>query len=499
MISNHKKLTVVCVVFFATVYPAIAQAATPDPANGLTFDLGMEGHFEDRAYTVERLALSYGQGDFYLSARGLLSNDGKYEAELFTGAPGGKFLGNYVFMEEGGIAYDLGDLAFRFGRFRHYDEIDSPYSLFVNANGLAAPLMELRYDDGFFTYQSRWVELNYLSSMRTPAWEFYGGFPDRGANIKTYAIRAGDLRFGFQDAAVYTGRNFDFEYFASPIPQYFIQYVKGTGGRPWTTGLDENNMIGAFVEKRLDSGIAWYGQLFFEDGNLHWLSESLPDLPWKAAWAAGARLPTAFGEFSVDAAGATMYAFEPITSTSTADQVVGSYGYSYYPDTRFDLGGDLVPIAIEDMMVGYQYGENNAVIRLGWQGRPSGFDSGAFLEYRLSGSSSPANPWHEEYDNNLVTSHFLDEPVLETRLQFKGTLARDYGPFAIRAGLGLGFVWNERTLKPVDLARTGETEGSLPSSDLDNYVWIWKPVDGSNRLLFSVCIGVAYRFATGSR
>jgi len=452
----------------------------------------MTGAFEERAYSVERLALEFDASQFRLSATGLLSNDGKYEAELFSGAPGGKMLGNYILMEQGGVEIDLDGLSFRFGRFRHYDEIDSPYALFVNSTGLPANIMEIRWDDGFFTYQSRWVELNYRSSMNTPAWkeaDGFSGFPDRGANIKTYALSYGALRFGLQDAAVYTGRNFDFEYFASPIPQYFIQYVKSTGGRPWTTGWDENNMIGFFIEKTPDQGFSWYGQFFFEDGNLHWLSDSFPDLPWKAAWAVGASLPAPWGgRLAAHVAGATMYAFGPITSTSLDSQVEGSYGYSYYPDTRFDKEGELVPIRLEDAMVGYKHGENNAALDLAWSGRAAGFDAAAGLELRVAGSASPANPWHEDWDNNVVTSHYLDESVLETRIFGTATLGRRYGPLSLDASMGLGFVWNERALAPVP------GEGTLPSSPLDNFVWIWKPAPGADRFLFTARMMATYRF-----
>ncbi len=121
-------------------------------------------------------------------------------------------------MEEGGIFSKIGTLSLKAGRFKHYDVVDSPYSLFVNSKGISSNIMDIAWDDGFFSYESRWIELNHDSSQNTDAWNFNGGFPERGANIKTFAFRIGEMRFGFQDAAIYSGKNFDPEYFLNLFP-----------------------------------------------------------------------------------------------------------------------------------------------------------------------------------------------------------------------------------------------------------------------------------------
>jgi hypothetical protein len=170
----------------------------------------------------------------YFQIIGKLSanTDGKYAPALFGS---GEFFGTYFMLDEGGFKSTLGPVSLEAGRFRHFDTVDTPYSLFINGRGLAAPILDIDYDDGHFFYESRWIGLNSGSTMATPAWP--SGFPDRGANVKNFGFHIGDMRIGFQDLAVYCNEVFDPAYFFLPIPMYFTQYFRGTGGRPWTDGL----------------------------------------------------------------------------------------------------------------------------------------------------------------------------------------------------------------------------------------------------------------------
>ena len=104
-------------------------------------------------------------------------------------------------MESGGVAYRSGNLTFRAGRLPHYDYVDSPYSLFINGDGLTADLMEAIYDDGRFLYSTRWIGLNHNSDAVTTVMHpdvhmTNTGFPERGANLHTFAaaLRGHDLR-----------------------------------------------------------------------------------------------------------------------------------------------------------------------------------------------------------------------------------------------------------------------------------------------------------------
>ena len=68
------------------------------------------------------------------------SNDGKYGAAL-ADIPGQNLYGFYLLMREGGLRYAAGPLSVELGRFRTYDEVETPYSLFINSSGLSSTTM----------------------------------------------------------------------------------------------------------------------------------------------------------------------------------------------------------------------------------------------------------------------------------------------------------------------------------------------------------------------
>jgi hypothetical protein len=280
------------------------------------------------------LALDLRSTHFDLVAHLTARNDAKYGPAL-ADLPGGDFGNVYFLMEEGGLRFKADVLQFAAGRFRHYDVVDTPYSLFVNSSGVPATMMSLAYDDGFFFYESRWIGLTHDSTMTTEAWGTVdpntgSGFPDRGANVKVYGLRLSNgMRFGFQDAATYSLRYFDPEYFLNPIPQYFIQYGISTGGQPWATGLDDGNMIGAFWEWKREDGLSFVAQALMDDFNLGGLFGSVMN-PNQLAFSVGGRMETSAGRFAVYVAGATKFTFEPVMTGSDASaQAMSAYGYTY--------------------------------------------------------------------------------------------------------------------------------------------------------------------------
>lgn len=459
----------------------------------------------DRGFTPRAGAeLSMDAG--YLSVLADLSAnmDGKY-APALADIPGGTLFNIYFMLEQGGLSSRLGPVTLKAGRFRHLDAVDTPYSLFVNSGGIAANIMDLAYDDGFFSYESRWIELNHDSTTSTEAWGAGAGvgkgFPERGANLKNYAIRMGDMRFGIQDAAVYTGRNFDFEYFVNPIPQYFIQYVKGTGGRPWATESDENNIVGLFWTWERRGEFSLLAQFLMDDFNVHFIFPDTTWNPWQAALTLGGRLETSAGSFGLYLAGATKYTFEPsemISGVGTLDdakakQQAVSYGYTYYPETRFDYswtqaGFQARPIAIEDNMLGYKYGQNNIAVQADWRSSIARWDLGAALEFRLSGANSPANPWHDRIEPLVDGTHFLDDPILEKRILAGASIARRFGDWGLHAALSGGVALDAMELRaPVVTASV--------AAPVDRNVWIWQPAAGNTKYLLSVSVGGSYRWA----
>lgn len=448
-------------------------------------------------------SLSFGIDAGYFGLLGRLRGDTnqKYGPEL-ADIPGGDFFDIYAFMEEGGLFSKIGPLSLKAGRFKHHDVVDSPYSLFVNSGGIASNILDIAWDGGFFSYESRWVELNHDSSQNTDAWGTahipgLAGFPERGANIKTYAFRIGEMRFGFQDAAVYTGRNFDPEYFLNPLPQYFIQYVKATGGRPWATGRDENNIAGFFWTFDRPGAFSLQAQVLIDDFNLHFLFPDTVWNPWQAAFNLGGRLETSnAGSFGLYIAGATKYTFEPSEMSGgdvKKEQIACSYGYTYYPETRFDKdwissGFQAGAIAIEDNMIGYKYGQNNVAVQADWRGKSAGFDLKANAEFRLAGANSPANPWHDLLDNPLDGTHWLDDVVLEKRIMAGFSASRNFGAWTLGLSVLSGVAFDAMELRKPTVVAFDTV------SPADSDIWIYEPVAGNTKLLLKLSLGASYRW-----
>jgi hypothetical protein len=495
-----------CLAIIALVaIPAAAQDQEAIPVSPV-LTLGAEaGYFSNDTYydgLQARPFISIGIDTKYLDLIGEL---GLYDSKKFmpfkADLPGDKVSNLYFFMEEGGARLHFGPLSLDAGRFRHYDVIDSPYSLFENSNGNATVLLSLRYEDDFFFYQSRWLELNnrsYMNATATytasdssiqPITAFPSGYPDRGANIKTYGFKiAKGMRFGFQDAAVYTGRSFDLEYLLNPIPQYFIQYAKTNGGRPWATGGNENDIVGIFWDWAREDGYSFDAQILVDDFSIHGLSPStLPDNPWKLAWTLGGRRETDFGSFGFYHAGATKCTFEPITMGDAASVQENCYGYTYSPDTRFDDSYDFdfsnpQPIQIEDNSIGYKYGENNLAFQADWKYElKDDYKLCAALEYVIAGSNSPANPWGELLKHPSGTK-LLDDAVLEHRVLAKLAGTKSIGDWDFSAKLVGGV-----RLNAMELGAPAGTDPGWTQS-----LYIWKPVEGNTVPVVDFMLGAKY-------
>jgi hypothetical protein len=430
-------------------------------------------------------------GPFELVGAISANRDGKYGAAL-ADIPGGNLFGFYLLIEEGGARASLGPVSVEAGMLSFRDAVDTPYSLFVNSGGASSPTVDFKYRAGPFSYDSRWIGLNLDSKAGiSDAWP--GGFPDRGAAIKSFSVDLGEMRIGFQDAMVFSGRYFDFDYLALPIPMYFTQYVRGSGGVPWTTGYDDNTIMGLYWAWDRPGSFSCLAQVLLDDFGLGGLFPGWPDNPWQIAAGLGGRIPLGRGSLGLYAAMATKYCFEP----SNADKSADAYGYSRYPETRFqsywqDLGRTVTsPIAIEDNELGYMYGENNLAIRADWKGEAGGYDLGAWIEYRLSGSNSPANPGHDDERVRSTGTRWLDDTVLEHRVLSKATASRNFGPWRLFAEIEAGVAFNALELR----APTSGTSGTA------NDTWIYTPAPGSTKPIFGIRLGGRYSLAIvpGSR
>ncbi len=477
----------------------------------LAFGLPVPGNPAEYAASWLKPASGHGWVSFrHLSerldviARVAAHTDGKYGA-FIADMPGGRSA-MYFTLDEGGIGTTAGPLSLKAGRLRHYDTVDTPYSLVVNSRGIAAPLFNLAYDDGFFFYETRWVELNRGSTMATEAWP--GGFPDRGVSLKTYGLKFrlkddGLLRFGYQDISVYSRRSFDLEYFLNPIPTNFTQYVKNMFGRPWSDGNNDNTVLGFFADYVQPGKYSLLGQFLLDDAGLGYFVPGWSMNPWQMALSLGGRLETKAGSFGLYAAGATKFTFEPNqTGEDNATLAGDAYGYTYYPDTRFYdwLDGAAEPVysalSTEDTMIGYKYGENNLALKADWRKTFGATSLGAGLEFRLSGANSVTNPWHD-YRTQIDGTYWLDDAVLEKRFMLDLTASRRFGNFIVYGILDAGVAMDAfRLSAPVKPAGVSDVDWATWST-VDRFSYIYRPTSGVVDPILRVKIGLSYELGLG--
>jgi hypothetical protein len=475
---------------------AALQAQT-DPQIDAT--IGTEVTGSDRFSARELITSKMHSPLFDLDAALSVNSDGRYGADIAYFRNSGSFFNNYFLIEEGYTTVRMAPLKFQLGRIPHKEIYDSPYSLFLNSQGVNSNGMVLRYESPRFVYESRWIELNQGSDFgdasHTPeAWRNTGrtGFPDRGANLKTFLFQVGTMRLGLQEAGVYTGRSFDAEYFLDPVPEYFIQYLKGTGGRPWTTSTNENYLMGVFWDWR-EPGFSLGAQFLDDDFSFNFLSNSLfPNNPWKAAWTVGGTVESEWGRWGFYHAGALKYTFEPIT-TGPGGEAQSAYGYTLYPDVEYWTAGGFRSLEISDNALGYLQGENNLALMATWSREwNSRLSSSAALEYLLAGANSPANPWQDGTGGNQseLGTHWLDDPVLSQSVVAEGRAVYGWGDWVLTARLKLGVEFHALEL------RSPLVTGANLSS-LDQSVKIYAPSDHT-RAIWALALGATWHWDLGA-
>ncbi|MFW5826335.1 MAG: hypothetical protein ACOCVO_02120, partial [bacterium] len=394
-------------------------------------------------YDYEGVGFAYDRDLVSLGFDFVLNNDQKYEPS----EP--HMRGRYFDLLDGHVELSGERLSATGGRVVHRDEVDGPYSLFVSSAPNPTTLLNLRYDDGFFFYESRWLELNRQSSLYTyevPVVDSEHSDPececpececpviemplDRGAVYKAYGVDFGRLRVGLQESVVYLYTTFYPEYFLSPLPMYFTQLVNSTSGKPWTQRANENSLMGIFAEYEWEEASV-FGQFLIDDWNemgIDWLAPGEWNNPAKFAWYLGGDLDLGVGTLGLYHAGATKYTFE---STYAGDRADGfrdynpyPYSYTYYPVTEYTRDGDVMPILPADNYIGYLHGENNIAFMTTFSSEARGVAYDASLEYAISGTKAPTNPWHEADWHSQQGTELLNDDALEHRLVFDTTAYR---------------------------------------------------------------------------
>ena len=446
---------------------------------------------------VGELAYSNGFMDFLIDFS--IQNDGKY-------VPHSQYqMGNYLLMNNCYIGFNYDNLSLYGGRGIQKDIVDTPYSVYISSYEIPAVFLDLTWDSPRFLYETRWIRLN-ANSKNT-----YEGYPamtyfDRGMTYKVYALKMGAARLGYQDSSVFLFKQFDFESLVSPLPMFFVQMINTTAGRPWSEQDNTNSLMGFFFDISKEN---WYlqTQILVDDINASILKYLLGDLIpalnsienlSKVAWSLGGHYVFPFGKIGLYHGGALKHTFPATyvmanrTSADAGDDrpyySTLPYQYTYYPASRYlskGSSGDWIDISYVENYIGYKYGENNIAFQADYTNTflkksPWVFDFYGSLEYVVSGSKSPANPWHE-HDSWLeidLPVELLNEDVLEHTFILTASAEKPFRAWTFSLALEFGHIWNALVLTEVE-GRPDEP-------------WIWRPAAGVNRTIYALTLGVRY-------
>lgn len=452
------------------------------PATALDFKVSAAGRYSTEtanAATVEGVfGIEHREGPFSMSWDLVADNLGTYPEPFLA-----DFFGDFsVDIRNAGIGYTAGPLELYMGKLPLKDEIDSPYSLFLSGVAPSVITAGFEYRAGAFSFTDRWVGLDRTTEPGLYNTTASGIYADRGMVMKTYSLELGRLRFGYQDATLFTGSYFDFDVFANPAPSFFLQYVLSASGRPGSRSGDQNSIMGLFGSYRGDGWKAW-AQLLVDDFNTNRiLKPGSYQNPDKLAWNLGGSLDLPLGVLGLHTAGATKYTFE-----SVRDRF---YSYTLHPGSAVISDGQTVAVPLADQMLGYVNGENNVAFMATWSAPLAGFDVETGLEFVVSGAKSPANPWHNGEDWASLGTQLLNDPVLEYRTLLDLRLSRSFGDLAVALQLSGGYLANR--LNPrypgSDPSFPVDTETTTPSMEP-----VFFPVSGDSGFVFEISLGGTWK------
>jgi len=423
----------------------------------MSFEIGLNPTFSlDKNWNEVNFKINHFSDNFDFIADLSALNDGKYKPSQSEDY----YFGYYFLMNEGGINLHFEDIDFSFGNLKHSDLIDSPYSVFISSANNSSNIMDLKYENDKIFYETRWIGLNHNSNV-VLSYATDTTYPERGANFKTYGFKFGNFRFAYEESAVYYDEYFSMDYFANPIPNFFIQYTTMSSGKPWSHGNNANAIMGFMLDYK-DNEKYIYSQILVDDINMNrFLKPDGTQNPDKLAWTFGSDFYTEYGKFGFNHGGATKYTFSPV-SLSTP------YGYTYYPDVVYDYDG-YKPISAKDNYIGYIHGENNLSFMMDYYNQfAEDLDYSASVEYSITGSQSPIDPWHED-SNYEQGTHLLDgDEYLEHSLIFKNNINMSFRHFDLGFGFSIGQIKNK-----LDLFLITDTNRYMfkPNPDLDENIF----------------------------
>ncbi|OOC46189.1 hypothetical protein [Thermosipho sp. 1223] len=383
---------------------------------------------------------SYTNNNFSFIASMKLSNDGKF-LPFYP-----QFYGDYyIKIKNAGIVITQNNLKIKFGNFENYDVIDSPYSLFISSLGHSKPEVSIKYEDSNFLYESRYILVTYNKN----------GFIDKGVNLKYYAIKIHNFTFGFEEAAVYVHRIFDFEYFSNPLPNFFIQIYRINS--IYGNSFNDNSLMGGFAKYK-SKYYNLYGQILIDDFNANSFFNPEHNTVDKIAWSFGSTLMFKKINLKLFHAGATKYTYQPSSVDESSNAFY--YGYTYY--NTLELNN--FPIDYQDIYIGYKYGENN----LAFMVEAEYIDKiklNTAVELVISGTKSPINPWTDK-DTFNPNFNLLNEPKLEKSVFLYFSVLKKFDIISLGFNSKIGKIFN--VLKKVDANDANGLPYFAPSNEQKN-------------------------------
>ncbi len=330
------------------------------------------------------------------------------------------YFDHYFLIENGYVTFRSfnNDIKFSSGIKDLQDEVNSPYSLFFSSERISQPYLEFGYEDEHMFYDTRWIQL--VSSSNKHFTE------PKSMNYKTYGLKFGDFRFGYQDAVVYN-REFDFYYLFNPLPVYFSQEIRSSSNTmPWAEeGKDDNSLMGFFIDYDKPT-YYFYSQLLVDDLNTNrFFYPEKTQNPDKIAFSSGITFKTNAGNFGLHGALSTQYTFAP----------GGGPSYTVYPVNNYENK----IINYKENYIGYKYGENAASILVDYLYTYNNrFDIYSSFETVFSGSKSPTKNIAP-----LEGTYFLDEDTLEKSFIYTISANLYFKFFELNLSANFGKIFNE--------------------------------------------------------
>ncbi|MGC8699300.1 MAG: hypothetical protein ACP5RE_03900 [Candidatus Acidifodinimicrobium sp.] len=318
-------------------------------------------------------------------------------------------LDHYWYINNAYFDYSSPNLSVDLGRMDFVEGPGNYYHLFLDDN--AGPLNGLSVEvtmNKYFTFKQDMILLDDINP-RSLYWREFVFHPTSKFSI------------AYEEAILFM-RYFDPWYAFIPLPYAAIEVLRETSS-PWAqnTSLNDNAFAGLWANYNFSDTTRVYSELLIDDFDMNMFFPGKFQNPNKIAWLIGGQ--TNIGQLQLigEFAGATAYTFESTTGEP-------DYSYLAYPSWN----------NIDQNMIGYKYGENNAAVKVGLNypislgDLSSGILSFTYTNVHL-GVRTPLVPWHGTSEPQ--GTYWLNDPVIETMNKFCLSAQMNFGNLIIEPAL----------------------------------------------------------------